>query len=231
MKRKVMFEKLQQKINIQFNNPNLLKRALTHRSYLNEIRKKKLKSNERLEFLGDAVLELWATEHLFHLFPEKSEGKLTNIRSAIVCTKSLAEIAENINLGKYLLLSKGEDNGGGRDNPSLLADTFEAVVGAVYQDQGWQVTSEFLNQNLLAKLKKIGERQEVKDPKTKLQEIVQAKLKITPHYQVIKQTGPDHDKEFTAAVFYGKNKITQGQGRSKAAAENAAAERALTKLI
>lgn len=226
-----MLEKLQKKLNIQFNYPKLLKRALTHRSYLNENRRKKLKSNERLEFLGDAVLELWATQHLYYLYPQKPEGKLTNIRSAIVCTQSLADLANKLKLGEYLLLSKGESRGGGRKNPSLLADTLEAVVGAVYQDQGWETTSRFLDKQLLAKLKKIGKKQEVKDAKTKLQEIVQAKLKLTPHYKIIEETGPDHAKEFIAAVYYDQEKITEGKGRSKSEAENVAAEKALTKLV
>jgi ribonuclease-3 len=226
-----MLEKLQNKIKIKFNNPQLLKRALTHRSYLNENRQKELRSNERLEFLGDAVLELWATQHLFYLYPQKPEGKLTNIRSAIVCTQSLAEIANKLDLGEYLLLSKGESRGGGRKNPSLLADTFEAVVGAIYQDQDWETTSRFLDKQLLNKLKKIGEKQEVKDAKTKLQEIVQAKLKLTPHYKIIEESGPDHAKEFTAAVYYGQEKITEGEGRSKSEAENLAAKKALTKLV
>lgn len=225
-----MFEKLQKKLNIQFNNPQLLKRALTHRSYLNENRQKKLKSNERLEFLGDALLEFWATKHLFYLYPQKPEGKLTNIRSAVVCTQSLAEVADQLNLGKYLLLSKGESRGGGRKKASLLADTFEALVGAIYQDQGWETTNQFLDKLLLSKLKKIGKKQEVKDAKTKLQEIVQAKHKITPHYVIIEEKGPDHAKEFIAAVFYNQEKIAEGKGQSKAQAENAAAKKALTKL-
>lgn len=227
MKNKDLKE-LEEKLEIKFKNRNLLKKALIHRSYLNEIKEKGLESNERLEFLGDAVLELWTTERLFHYFPNLAEGILTNIRAALVRTESLAQIARKLSLGRHLCLSRGEDKNGGRENPSLLADTFEAVTGAIYLDRGWKTVTKFLDRHLLKKLLKLGETGDVKDAKTRLQEIVQAKKKITPHYQVIKEEGPDHAKIFTVAVYFGKKKITVGRGSSKREAEEAAAQKALT---
>jgi len=215
---------------LKFKNKDQLLKTLTHRSYLNEHRSQELKSNERLEFLGDAVLELWTTEKLFHHFPNLAEGILTNIRASLVCTKSLAEIAEKIKIGPALLLSKGEDDGGGRKNPSLLADSFEAVIGALYLDSGWPKVDPFLTENLLKKLISLGSRGDNKDAKTKLQEKVQAKIKFTPYYKIIKEEGPDHAKKFTSAVFFDQEKITTGEGASKGESEEAAAEKALTIL-
>lgn len=221
-------EELEKKLGIEFENRSWLKKALIHRSYLNEAKKKELESNERLEFLGDAVLELWATERLFHHFPKLPEGTLTNIRAALVCTESLAQIAKKLSLGKYLYLSRGEDKNGGRENPSLLADTFEAVTGAIHLDQGWKTVVKFLDHHLLKKLLRLGKMGGIKDAKTRLQETVQAEKKITPHYQLIKEEGPDHNKVFTVAVYFGHKKITLGQGSSKREAEEAAAQKALT---
>ncbi len=222
--------KLEKILEINFADQSLLKQALIHRSYLNEIKTADLKSNERLEFLGDAVLELWTTKELFNNFPNLSEGVLTNVRAAVVCTTSLAEEAEKIGLGSYLLLSKGEEKTGGRNNPSLLADTLEAVIGAVYLDQGWQGASEFLNQILGDKLMQLGREGDIKDAKTLFQEMVQEKLKITPRYEVLNETGPDHNKLFTAGVFLNGRQITNGKGKSKRLAEESAAQSALTKL-
>lgn len=222
-------KKLEEKIGIKFKDISLLKQALIHRSYLNET-EKDLKSNERLEFLGDAVLELWATKKLFNNFPKLGEGVLTNIRAAVVCTTSLAETAKKVNLGNYLFLSKGEANSGGRKNPSLLADTFEAIIGALYLDQGWQQTNHFLKQQLGQKIKKLGQQGDIKGAKTLLQELIQEKLKLTPEYKLLTEQGPDHDKTFTSAVFYNNKKIAQGKGKSKREAEEHAAKKALTKL-
>lgn len=221
-------KELEEKLGINFKNRDLLKKALIHRSYLNEVKEKGLESNERLEFLGDAVLELWTTEKLFHHFPKLPEGTLTNIRAALVCTESLAQIARKLSLGKYLYLSRGEDKNGGRENPSLLADTFEAITGAIHLDQGWKTVAEFLDRHLLKKLLKLGKMGDIKDAKTKLQEIVQAEKKITPHYRLIKEEGPDHNKVFTVAVYFGPKKIALGRGSSKREAEEVAAKRALT---
>ncbi|MBU2592890.1 ribonuclease III [Patescibacteria group bacterium] len=215
---------------LEFKDKDLFLRALTHRSYLNEHRDKELKSNERMEFLGDAVLELWATEKLFHHFPELTEGILTNVRASLVCAKSLAETAEKIKIGPVLLLSKGEDEGGGRKNPSLLADAFEAVIGALYLDGGWQKVDDFLTENLLKKLVFLGSKGDNKDAKTKLQEKIQAKMRLTPYYKIIREEGPDHAKKFITAVFFDQEKIAAGKGGSKGEAEEAAAKKALTIL-
>jgi len=223
-------DKLQQLIGITFKNKKFLGQALAHRSFLNENRGKGLQSNERLEFLGDAVLELWATEQLFFNFPKLPEGVLTNIRSAIVCTESLAETAKSFDLGKYFLLSKGEELGGGRNNPSLLADTFEALVGAIYLDSGKDAANDFLNRYLLQKILNLGRKGNIKDAKTRLQEIVQAVKKLTPYYKVEKEEGPDHAKIFTCAVYFGDKKIACGRGLSKKESEEQAAEKALTIL-
>lgn len=222
-----MLTKLQKQLGIKFRNQALLKQALIHRSYLNET-EQDLNSNERLEFLGDAVLELWTTETLFEDFPELSEGILTNIRAAVVCTTSLAETAKKLNLGKYLFLSKGEVQGKGRENTSLLANTFEAVVGAIYLDQGKKNANKFLDKNLGKKLNKLGKKGDIKDAKTLLQEIAQEKEKITPEYQTLDETGPDHDKTFTSGVFLGESQIAVGEGKSKREAEENAAGKALT---
>ncbi len=223
-------KKLEKILKISFTDQGLLKQALIHRSYLNESGKKDLNSNERLEFLGDAVLELWTTKELFDNFPNLPEGILTNIRAAVVCTVSLAEEARKIGLGGYLFLSKGEEKTGGRSNPSLLANTYEAVIGAIYLDQGWKKTSDFLKQKLEDKLMRLGREGDIKDAKTLLQEMVQDKLKITPTYEVLNQTGPDHNKTFTAGVFFDDRKIAVGKGKSKRLAEESAAQSALTKL-
>ncbi len=220
---------LEKKLNVNFDDKSLLKQALIHRSYLNETGKD-LQSNERLEFLGDAVLELWTTNQLFKNFTQLAEGVLTNIRAAVVCTTNLAETAEKINLGRFLFLSKGEERSGGRENPSLLADTFEAVIGAIYLDQGWGKTDEFLNKQLGKKIKKLGNQGNIKDAKTLLQEIVQENLKITPQYKLLDEKGPDHNKLFTSAVFYNDKKIAVGKGKSKKLAEESAAKKALTKI-
>lgn len=223
-----MTKGLENKLKIKFRNKKLLKQALIHRSYLNENQDPSLASNERLEFLGDAVLELWTTKQLFDRFPGLHEGVLTNIRAALVRTENLAKAAQKINLGKFLFLSRGEDAGEGRKNPSLLANTFEALIGAIYLDQSWEETARFLNRHLLKQLIKLGRGGDVKDDKTKLQEIIQARLRVTPHYKTVKEEGPDHAKVFTVAAYYGKRKITLGKGNSKREAEEEAAKKALT---
>jgi len=219
---------LEKKINIKFKDKKLLERALFHRSYLNEVKNQKLRSNERLEFLGDAVLELWTTKQLFDNYPNLSEGILTNIRAAVVCTTCLAEIAEKMNLGDYLYLSKGEKKSGGRNNPSLLADTLEALIGAVYLDQGPKKAKEFLQELFFQKIEELAQSGNVKDAKTLLQELIQQEIRITPRYKIIEEQGPDHDKIFTSAVYYNNKKIAKGTGKSKRLAEETAAEKALT---
>ncbi|MBD3279703.1 MAG: ribonuclease III, partial [Candidatus Pacebacteria bacterium] len=180
----------------QFQNLDLLVTALTHRSALNEREASGTtaqESNERLEFLGDAVLELITTEFLFEKFPQDPEGMLTAYRSALVKTSTLAAAAQELKLGEKMYLSKGEEATGGRENESLLADTFEAVIGALYLDQSYQAVKEFLEQHLFVKFKKIKTQRLYKDPKSLLQETVQAQGSNTPIYQVVSETGPDHD--------------------------------------
>lgn len=212
-----------------FTNADLLETALTHRSALNEKGGTTAESNERLEFLGDAVLELAATEFLYSKFPTEPEGILTAYRSALVKTTSLAAVATTLKLGELLKMSKGEEATGGRVNPSLLADTLEAVVGAIYLDKGFNAATDFLKEHLFISLDTILEQRLYKDPKSELQERVQAKGLDTPNYVVIDQSGPDHNKEFTVAVYVGKTIAGEGHGKSKQQAQQAAAQEALLK--
>jgi ribonuclease-3 len=214
---------LETKINYTFKNPNLLIQALTHRSYLNENRGKKVSSNERLEFLGDAILETWASVRLFNQFPTSPEGDLTNLRSLLVRTESLCQSAVKIGLGDFILLSRGEEAHGGRLNQSILADTFESIIGAIYLDGGPNQTDLFLDQLLLPNFKTIANQKIIKDPKSYYQEIAQNKYNLTPHYLPISETGPDHAKNFTVGVYLGEKLIATGSGNSKQKAEEAAA--------
>lgn len=216
------------KIIKKFKNKSLLKEAFTHRSYLNETREK-LNSNERLEFLGDAVLELLVSEHLFHRFPNFPEGRLTNLRSAIVRAESLARVARKLNLGEKLLMSKGEEEGGGRKNLSLLANCFEALLGALYLDQGINRVKEFLQATLFIYVPEIIKKRIYQDFKSYLQEKVQEKTKISPIYKVLKEVGPDHQKIFTVGVYVKDKKMGQGRGKSKQEAEQEAAKEGLEK--
>ena len=222
-------KQLETELDYQFKDQSKLTQALIHRSYLNENRKRKISSNERYEFLGDAVLELWSSKTLFDLFPQYNEGQMTNLRSLIVCTKNLAQIAKKINLGKYLLLSHGEENHGGRTNQSILADTLEAIIGAIYLDGDKQVFS-VLDKLFNPSLKKLSSQKIYKDPKSIFQELAQAKKGITPHYQTISEKGPDHKKIFKVAVFLDKDKIATGIGNSKQHAEESASIQA-TKIL
>jgi ribonuclease-3 len=220
---------LEKKIKIKFKNQNILKRALVHRSFLNENRKIK-QSNERLEFLGDAVLELITSQLLFEKFPKKPEGKLTSLRSRVVQTKTLAQAAKNINLGKFLKMSRGEKLSGGEKNISLLADTFEALIGAIYLDQGYEKTKDFVYQSLFKNLEKITKSPETCDYKSILQEKIQSQNQPSPLYKIIKASGPDHNRTFTAAVFFFEKEQGKGNGKSKQEAEQKAAKKALEKI-
>ena len=210
-----------------FKNDSLLQTALTHRSALNELSLKE--SNERLEFLGDAVLELITTKFLFNKFPTLNEGILTSYRSALVKTTSLAAVAEGIGLGQQLKMSKGEEATGGRTNPSLLADTFEAVLGALYLDQDLEAVEAFLQKELFINLDTILKDRLYKDPKSDLQEKVQSLGFTTPSYDVVSAEGPDHDKTFTVNVTVGDQAMGEGTGKSKQQAQQAAAEAAMQK--
>jgi ribonuclease-3 len=217
---------LERKIEVKFKDNELLQTALTHRSYLNENRKWPLAHNERLEFLGDAVLELVTTEHLYKNFPNP-EGELTNFRSALVNYKMLSLIASEIELDKHILLSKGEAKDTGRARQVILANAMESVIGAIYLDSGFETARTFINKFVLSKLGEIASEGNILDPKSKFQELTQEKLGITPHYKVLSEWGPDHNKNFEVGVFVGERQIASGQGPSKQEAEIAAAENGL----
>jgi ribonuclease III len=210
-----------------FLQEELLTTALTHRSALNEKNSTAQESNERLEFLGDAVLELATTKYLYVAFPREPEGTLTAYRSALVKTTSLAQVAQSLELGERIYMSKGEEASGGRSNESLLANTFEAVVGALYLDQGFESVEQFLTEHLFLMVDEILKKGLYRDAKSHLQEVVQAKGLPTPTYEVIKEVGPDHDKEFTIRALVGTKVIGVGIGKSKQLAQQAAAQAAL----
>ncbi|MBU4016314.1 ribonuclease III [Patescibacteria group bacterium] len=213
----------------KLKNQKLATQAFIHRSYLNEA-KKELESNERLEFLGDSILSFVISDHLFRNYPDFDEGVLTNLRSLVVNTKSLAKEAKLRGFGKNLLLSKGEEESNGRENDSILANTFEAFIGALFVDQGIESVKEFLKNTLIPHIKEFVEKKVFKDPKSLLQENVQAKKQNSPIYKVLSEEGPAHAKIFTVGVFIENQKKGTGTGRSKQEAEEFAAEKALEKI-
>lgn len=219
-------EEFEKVIGIAFLNKELLKDALTHRSYVNEHKECKT-HNERLEFLGDAVLELVVSDYLYNKYFDRPEGELTSFRSALVKTESLAETAITLNIGEYMLLSKGEEDTGGREKNYLLANTFEAIIGGMYLDSGYSACKEFIHTHLIEKLTDIVKNRLDIDSKTKIQEMAQAKYKVTPIYEVINEQGPDHDKEFTVVVKIDKREIGKGKGSSKQRAEEDAATKGI----
>lgn len=219
--------KLEKKLGISFKNKDLLTQAFCHRSYLNEHHGFSTGDNERLEFLGDAVLELVISQELFSRYPEKDEGLLTSWRAALVNSKMLSIVAHEIDFNSFLLLSKGERKETGRARQEILANTFEAFIGALYLDQGYGICQSFIEKHLVRKLPNILENQEFIDAKSRFQEIAQEKEKITPHYQVLKEWGSDHAKYFISGVFLGDELIAEGEGRSKQEAEEAAAKEGL----
>lgn len=213
-----------------FNSLELFITAFTHRSYLNEHKKSAKEHNERLEFLGDAVLELVVTDYLYRNY-QQPEGILTNWRSALVRTESICEAAHRLGFDDYLRLSRGEKRtGSDRARDQIMANTFEAVIGAIYIDQGYEVAEQFIKDNILVKLEDILKEGTWLDGKTRLQEFAQRKTGFTPVYRVVDEDGPDHDKVFTIGVFLGKKIFGKGKGNSKQAAQQAAAEQALAKL-
>ncbi|MFZ5844951.1 MAG: ribonuclease III [Patescibacteria group bacterium] len=220
---------LQKTIGIKFKNSDLLTQAFVHRSYLNE-NKQIAASNERLEFLGDAVLSFLTSHYLYQSYPEYPEGTLTNIRSSLVKTQSLAQVAQTLSLGELLLLSRGEEASGGRTNSSLLADAFEALLGAIFLDQGIEACQKFLTVYLFPKTRQIVEMKTYLDYKSLLQEVIQEDLRISPAYRLVKSEGPDHAKTFWMEVLVGDRVLGQGKGRSKQEAEQAAAQSALEKI-
>ncbi len=213
---------------VVFKNKNLLKQALIHRSWLNENPESKLENNERLEFLGDAVLELIVTEHLYNNYPNP-EGELTNWRAALVNYQNLAQVAGNLGVNEFLMLSRGESKDTGRARQVILANTMESLIGAVYLDQGYKTAQKFVKENVLSGLDYIIENNLYKDAKSLFQEKSQEKHGITPIYKVIEETGPDHDKIFTVGVYLEDKLAGQGHGPSKQEAEQKAAEDALAK--
>lgn len=216
--------KLGRLVGVEFADPTHLLTAITHRSYLNEHREATQEHNERYEFLGDAVLELVVTDFLFHKYPEKPEGELTAIRAALVNTLSLADAATKMNINEFLLLSKGEARDTGRARQYILANTFESIIGAIYLDQGYEAAKEFVASHLFDKTETIVAKRLWQDAKSRFQELAQEHNSITPSYETLSQTGPDHNRVFTVGVFLGQQKIAEGNGRSKQEAEQAAAE-------
>lgn len=223
----INFSKFEEKAAVAFKDKNLLKQAFTHRSYINENKNVRLEHNERLEFLGDAVLELVVTDFLYKKYPSKPEGELTTYRSALVNAITLAEVASNLSMNDYLLLSKGESKDTGRARQYILANTFEAVVGALYLDQGYDAAKKFIESNIFVFADQMIARGNLVDAKSMFQEKAQEKTGITPSYKLVKESGPDHDKSFTVGVLIGKDQIATGEGKSKQEAEQNAALRAL----
>ena len=216
-----------QKLGLTFTNLDLLVEALTHRSYLNENRTTSGHHNERLEFLGDAVLELAVTHFLFVRFPNKPEGDLTAYRAALVNTYSLAETAEGLGVNDMLLLSKGEKKDTGRARQIILANAFEAILGAIYLDQGFAAAETFVSRTLYPKIDSVLKNRTWQDAKSQFQEVAQEKNSVTPTYKTVSESGPDHDKQFTVAVYLAVCEVARGEGKSKQEAEQAAAQAAL----
>ncbi len=221
------FTPFEDSIGISFTNKDILKHAFIHRSYINENPKSGLEHNERLEFLGDAVIELVVTDYLFRTYPTHHEGDLTAYRSALVNAVIMGEVARDLGMNDYLLLSKGEQKDTGRARQTILANAYESFVGALYLDQGYTVCDTFVSRTLLSKLDDIIKNKSWKDAKSQIQEEAQERLGVTPAYRVVAETGPDHDKYFTIGVFFGEKKIAEGKGRSKQEGEQAAALAAL----
>lgn len=223
----IKFSDFEKKTKITFKNKDLLKQAFIHRSYINENSGTKLSHNERLEFLGDAVLELIVTDFLYKKYPSYTEGELTALRSALVNAVIISEIALTIGMNDYLLLSKGEAKDNGKARQYILANTFEAYVGALFLDQGYDVVDSFVHKFLLPKTSEIVSKKLWRDAKSLVQEKAQEFVNFTPAYKVLHESGPDHDKHFTVGIYFGKDLIAEGKGKSKQEAEQKAAEVAL----
>lgn len=222
-------DKFQERIGVNFNNKELLRQAFVHRSYINENRNSSLEHNERLEFLGDAVLELVITDYLFHKYPKKPEGELTSLRAALVNTYSLHQVAESLEINGELYLSKGEAKDTGRAREFILANTVEALIGAIYLDQGYQEAKRFIEQFISVRIDEVIEEKLWIDAKSHFQERAQEVVSETPVYKVLEEKGPDHDKSFVSGVFLGDELIASGEGHSKQEAEQQAARQALEK--
>lgn len=223
---KIALDTLQKKINIKFSDPELLKNAFIHRSYLNEHRDFAGQSNERLEFLGDSVLSLAVSDFLFTKLLKSPEGELTQIRASLVRTETLASLAEKIFLGEYLFLSKGEEDSAGRGNKTILANTFEALIGAIYLDQGFPVANAFIKKFILDNWKTLTQKAAA-DNKSKLQEVLQRKHHQSPTYKLLESWGPDHDRNFEVGVYLQDALLGKGVGKNKQTAAQDAAGNAL----
>ncbi|MEX1052465.1 MAG: ribonuclease III [Patescibacteria group bacterium] len=222
---------LEKNINVVFDNAELLKTALMHRSYLNEHKKTKYESNEKLEFLGDSVLSLITSSYLFDKYPNYSEGEYTDIKASLVRTETLAQAAQKINLGEYIYLSKGENGSGGRTNKNILADGFEALIGAIFIEKGFNKAYNFTKIYLFEdKIDEIIDKKLYFSSKSKLQELIQRKYKTTPDYTLIKEAGPEHKRIFNIGIYLNGRKLGDGVGKSKKQAEEEAARKALQKL-
>ncbi len=221
------FSKFEKSVGLEFKDKKMLQQAFVHRSYINENPGFELSHNERLEFLGDAVLELAVTEELYKKYPDEAEGILTGYRSALVNAVIIAEIAQEIGLNDYLLLSKGEAKDTGKARQYILANTYEALVGAIYLDQGFAMAKKFIEANLLVRISNIVANRLWQDPKSLVQEKAQEHLSVTPSYKVLSETGPDHDRHFSIGIYFGEELVARGGGFSKQEAEQKAAEKAL----
>ena len=220
-------EELEKRIGTSFKDRELFRQSLVHRSHLNENPDSPMASNERLEFLGDAVLGIVTADYLYRVCPLLPEGELTALRTVLVRAEMLARIANTIELGKYLYLSRGEEAGGGRSRSSILSSAVEALVGAVFLDQGWETSRKFVLRLFADELTQAIEGGIAKDPKSRLQELAQARIQFTPTYRTVATEGPDHDLVFTVEVLVGDNPLARGTGKSKQEAEQMAARRAL----
>jgi ribonuclease-3 len=212
-----------------FKNKGLFDQVFVHRSYINEA-EAGLESNERLEFLGDSILSFVVSSHIFNKHQDLKEGQLTSIRSVLTNTETLYEISSDLDLGKYLKLSRGEESSGGRKNKTILANTLEALIGGVYIDQGLAAAQKFIQENIISRAEKIIESQGLKDPKSSLQEKLQEEKKIPPIYKIIREEGPDHSKQYTVGVYLADKLLAEGTGSSKQEAEKSAARAALLVL-
>lgn len=221
------FSEFEKKSGVSFKDKDILRQAFTHRSYINENKGGGLGHNERLEFLGDAVLELVVTDYLYEKYPEKTEGELTSYRSALVNSVTLSEIAEKLGMSDFLLLSKGEAKDTGRGRLYILANTVEAFIGAIYIDRGYDEAKNFIAGNIFGMIDEIVAKKTWLDAKSHLQEKAQEIVGVTPSYKTIKETGPDHDKKFTVGVYLGDDLVVTGEGASKQEAEQEAARKAL----